>query len=196
MPQFIPYLVTGFLFCYVYRFASLKEKQKDIDHILIKSFVFGYIIYYLAKIIPHGKISDGIYPIIITVVSLVIAYIFAKIATSVKFGQLLGFLHIWQTGNDLLWDDIIIDPDYGVKAEISLSKKVFSGYIHYYEGHTSTPHVVLCLYKVKDQNGNVLEDYSKDPSVIITLNTADAESVKLEYANESIHTKDISAFLG
>lgn len=180
----------------MYRFASLREKQKDIEHILIKSFVFGYIIYYLAKIIPHGRISDSIYPIIITVISLVAAYMFAKIASSVKFGQLLGFLHIWQTGNDLFWDDIMIDPNYGIKAEISLSDKVFSGYIHYYEGHTSTPHIVLCLYKVKDKNGNILEDYSRDPSMIITLDTSNSESVKLEYANESIHTKDISGFLG
>lgn len=90
----------------------------------------------------------------------------------------------------------MIDPAYGIKAEISLSDKVFSGYIHYYEGHTSTPHIVLCLYKVKDKNGNILEDYSRDPSMIITLDTTNAESVKLEYANESIHTKDISGFLG
>ena len=146
--------------------------------------------------IPHGVIPNNVYAVIITLVAIVIAYVLAKLFTSVKAGQLFEFLHIWRTGNDLFWDDIMIDPDYGIKAEISLSDKVFSGYIHYYEGHTSTPHIVLCPYKVRDKNGNILEDYSRDPSMIIAPDTANAESVKLEYANESIHTKDISGFLG
>lgn len=186
--------MTGFLFCYVYRFAALKENQNDIEHILIKSFVAGYIIYFFAKMIPHSKIADKIYPILITIVAIVIAYLLAKFLISNKAIKIFDFLRIGETGNNYLWDDLR-DPDYGIIATVTYPDKVFEGYIHEREAFTNSPHLVLCLYKVYDQNGNIYEDYSNDPSILIVLDSGNAESVKLDYANESVIAKDASRYL-
>ena len=194
MSQFIPYLVTGFLFCRVYTFVALKKTENESENIIIKSFVYGYIIYWIASIIPHGNISNKIYPIIITIVAIFVSYLLARFLTSKKSMKLFDSLRIGETGNDYLWDDIR-DPDYGVIATVSYQDKIFEGYIHEYEAYTNSPHIVLCLYKVYDTNKNIIEDNSKDPSLLIMLDTAKANSVKMDYAYESVVTKDVSRYL-
>lgn len=194
MSQFIPYLITGFLFYRVYAFVTLQKKENQTENIIIKSFVYGYIIYWIANIIPHDNIPNRIYPIIITIAAILISYLFARFITSKKSIKLFDFLKIGETGNDYLWDDIR-DPDYGVIATISYQDKSYKGYVHEYEAYTNNPHMILCLYKVYDKENNIIEDNSEDPSSLIVLDTAKADSVKMDYAYESVITKDVSRYL-
>ena len=50
----IMYIVTGWLFLWVFRIKTLHERPKESEHILVESIVFGYIHTSIMHLIPYS----------------------------------------------------------------------------------------------------------------------------------------------
>ena len=191
LPQIIIYIVTGYVFMKTYHFVALKQNSDDIEHILTGSLVIGYIYYKIANMIPI-TISDEVDNALIVLSALCLGYLFAILFRQKKIIlYILDFLKIRDTGNIYLWDDLM-DNKYPMKAFISYGDKIYEGMIHNFESYSNNPHIVLASYVIKDNQGNIIEDFSEDETKVIVLNTEDSQSVCLEYDYNSDECKDLS----
>ncbi len=192
LPQIIKYLVVGYFFIHTFHFVALKQNSDNIEHILTGSFVIGYVYYNICAILPFS-INPILDDIGILLSGIIIAYLFGKCVTGTKIIPILDKLKIRDTFNKYLWDDLL-DQTYSMKAIVNIDNCFYSGYIHYTESYTNTPHIALCLYTCKDNQGNIISDCSDDYTKVIVLDTSKAKSVEILYDVNSPIVKDIRSF--
>ena len=184
------YIVTGFVFTKTYHFVALKQNSTDIEHILTLSLVVGYIYCNIAYKIPF-TITNEIDNVLIVLTALLFGYLFAILLRQKKIVLfIVDFLKIRDTGNIYLWDDLL-DNKYPMKASISYGDKTYEGMIHNFESYSNNPSIVLASYVIKDDQDNIIEDFSEDNTKVIVLNTEDSKSVSLEYDHNSDECKDL-----
>lgn len=189
LPEIIIYLVTGFVFIKTFHFVALKQNTTDVEHILTSSIVIGYIYCKLASFIPFS-ISYEVDTIIIIVSALVMGYLIAKALRCKYIIEILDFLKIRDTGNLYFWDDIM-DDKYPMKLSIEYNNVTYNGMLHNYESYSNDPHIVLCSYVAKDQNDNIIEDFSNDNTRIIMLDSAKASKINVIYYKDSDECVDL-----
>lgn len=188
------YLVTGFFVTKTFHFVALKQNTNDVEHILMESLVIGYVCCRIAYIIPLS-ISPTVDNILIITVSIIAAFLIGKLFTnSSLIVKILDILQIRDTCNIYIWDDLM-DTKYGMKICIESDDMIYEGYAHQIESYTNTPHIALALCQIKDRNGKIIEDNSKNPRKIIVLDSGTAKYVKVIYDEKSDITKDIKQFM-
>lgn len=166
----------------------LKPKGSNIEHILISSFVIGYIYCNIAKLIPIS-LSYELDSVMLVISALLLGYLLAMAVRSKKiFFKMLDILHIHETGNAYYWDDII-DDVYPTRIRVTFDNYIYEGMIQYYESRSNSPHIVLSSYKIMKSNNVTISDFSENNSKIIILDTSRASHVEISYMNES-HMRD------
>ncbi len=168
---------------------ALKQNSTDIEHILTVSLIVGYIYCNIAYLIPYS-ISYTVDNILIVLSALIFGYIFAILLRQKKIIYILDKLKIRDTGNMYLWDDLM-DNDYPMKISIGYEDRIYEGMIHNYESYSNNPHVAIASYIIKDNNRNIVEDFSDDNTKIVILNTDTAKYICFEYAPNSSESKDL-----
>lgn len=189
LPEIVMWIATGFCFIKTYHFVALKQNSMDIEHILTASVVIGYIYCTIACLIP---ISFNVYidNILILVSSIVVAYIIAKIVISKKMIPLLDFLHILDTGNRYMWDDLM-DEKYPMKISIVCGEFRYEGIAHNVESYSNSPHIALGSYIVYNKEGQITSDYSMDQRRILVVDTSNAQKVEIIYDDKSPECEDL-----
>lgn len=190
LPQVILYIVTGYLIYSTYHFTRIKQiDDKNTEHILMSSLVIGYIYCKLINLIPIYT-CQGIYVLGMIVSSILLGYLFGRLAQNKYIISILDFLKIRQTGNDYYWNDLL-DKSKSMKAKIIINNNIYEGMIHYIESKSNSPNIILSSYTVKNLSNIVIEDKRSDNNKIIILNTSKADSVEIIYDSDSYMCKDI-----
>ena len=189
LPQIVVYVAVGFIFLKTFHFVALRQNSMDIDHILTASLVVGFIYCNVAYMIPFS-ISYEIDHIGIIVSSLFFGYFAGRLARSKVWLRILDFFKIYDSFNMYYWDDLMPE-DSTMKVYVHMNEKIYEGMVHTYESYSNSPHIVLASFIVKDNNNNVLEDFSDDCTKVIILDASQAESVYVEYSEKSKECADI-----
>lgn len=190
LPNFLITIVTGYVFLKAYSFTALKKNPNDIQHILISSFVVGFIYCRLAAMIPF-TISEQVDHVLIVLSALCAGYAIARLLRNKRvITPILDRLKIQDTGNAYFWDDLL-DNEHEMEIYVDYGDVIYGGVAHNFESYSNSPHVVLASYIAKDKNGKVLADHSGDCTRVIILDTASARSVEIEYERESAECEDI-----
>ena len=164
LPDIIVYIVIGFLFTKTFHFVALKQNTSDVEHLLIESLVFGYIICNVAYLIPF-TITYEIDIIGIAVSSIILACILGKIITSNKIIPLLDKLKIRDTFNTYMWDDLM-DMEYPMKVRVKYASTEYIGMLHTFESYSNSPHITLASYSIIECfNSAMFSSLSSSPSV-------------------------------
>ena len=193
LPDLILYLVVGFAFLITFRFVSLKKNSSNFEHVLLESLIIGYVYCTLMYMIPIS-INTYIDNICIISTTIIVAYILGIINRSKYKIIILDFLHIPDTGNEYLWDDLL-DNNYSMRACVQYDEKIYTGYVHDIENYNNSPHIVLCLYTVMNNKYKIVEDYSNNTQEVVVLDTSKAQSVRIIYDSQSDVCEDIAKFL-
>lgn len=184
----------GYLFCKTFHFVALKQNSSDVEHILVESLVVGYIILHIARMIPFS-ISYEVDMAGIALFSVVIAYLLGLLATGNCRIPLLDKLHIMETGNLYLWDDLMDNTGKPIRIKVEYDSATYDGMLHLFESYSSAPHIVLVAYHVikYDDNYNRIDEinYQHDATKVIVLDTSKANSVEITYETGSSMCKDI-----
>lgn len=101
---------------------------------------------------------------------------------------MLDKLHIRETGNQYLWDDLM-DNKYPMKATVAYDNARYNGIVCYIESYSNNPHITLVSYMVS--TGGKLYDYHNDVTKTIVLDTAKAQFIEITYDRDSDMCDDI-----
>lgn len=183
IPNVIIYIVVGYLFYRVFCFVSLKQFISDVEHVLIASFVIGYIYCTIAGFIPI-HISYEVDSLGISASAIIAAYFIGKLWRSDKMNILLDCLEIRDTVNPYYWDDLM-DDKYPMKIVATYTNVIYEGMLHNYESYSNDPKIVIGAYIVKDKNGAIIEDYSHNKTKCLILDSADADNIEIIYSDKS-----------
>ncbi len=194
MPEIITYIVIGYLFCKTFHSVALKQNSSDVEHILVESLVVGYIILHIARMIPFS-ISYEVDMVGIALCSVVMAYLLGLLATGNRRIPLLDKLHIMETGNLYLWDDLMDNTGKPMRIKVEYDSITYDGMLHLFESYSNTPLIALVAYHIikYDNNRNRIDEinYQHDATKVIVLDTSKANSVEITYETGSSMCKDI-----
>lgn len=185
------WIVTGFCFLKTYHFVALKQNSMDIEHILTASVVVGYVYCQIAYFIPIS-FNDYVDNALIILSSIIIAYLIARAVISKRTIRILDFLHILDTGNRYMWDDLM-DEEYPIKISIDCNDIRYEGIAHNIESYTSSPHIALGSYAIYNKNGTKISDYLMDNKRVIVIDTSTAQKVEIIYDAKSTECKDLQS---
>ena len=191
LPRIAIYVAVGFVFLKTFHFVALQQNTSDIDHILTASLVVGFIYCEVAYRIPFS-VSYEIDHIGIIVSSACMGYLTGRLVLSKVWSKILDFLKIRNTVNMYYWDDLMSN-DYVMKVYVNFTDKSYEGMLHFYEGYSNNPHVVLGSFIVRDSLNNVIKDFSNDCTKVAVLDTSKADSIYIEYHPMSNKSRDIES---
>mgnify|MGYP004462251639 CR=1 FL=1 len=193
LPVYISYIVVGYVFIRVYYWVAFRKPLDNIEHLIIQSGVIGYIYFLVGDLIPIFR-NKYLCTAVLMLIALLTAYAAGKAINSSCVIKLLEKLHVYDTGNFYMWQDLL-DKKYSMRAAISYDDKIYSGRIHLIENYNNTPNIVLCLYTIRNKEGKILEDFSEDYTKLIVLDTSKAVSTEIKYSYKSKISEDVKQFL-
>ena len=191
IPDIIIYVVVGYLFNKVFSFVALKKFSSNVEHVVISSFVIGYIYCTIIHFIPI-HISYEVDSLGISASAIVLAYLVGKFWRSKYMLYLLDFLKIRDTVNLYYWDDLM-DDIYPMKVVATYKDIVYEGMLYNYESYSNAPELVLSSYIIKDKNGATIKDYTHNKTKCIILNSGNAENIEIVYSDKSDKCNDIKS---
>ncbi len=160
----------------------------------MESLVVGYIILHIARMIPFS-ISYEVDMVGIALCSVVMAYLLGLLATGNRRIPLLDKLHIMETGNLYLWDDLMDNTGKPMRIKVEYDSITYDGMLHLFESYSNTPLIALVAYHIikYDNNRNRIDEinYQHDATKVIVLDTSKANSVEITYETGSSMCKDI-----
>ena len=128
--------------------------------------------------------------ILIIFVTVFLAFISAKLINSNLFRQIFKKLGITRTFNRNIWQDLM-DKEHSLWADVR-SKKLqrhYFGQIVLVEEFERYPRIVLSRYTIYDKHNNIIEDYDKDPTQRIVIETTLYDDIRLVYNENSKNIK-------
>ena len=87
--------------------------------------------------------------------------------------------------------DDLMDNEYPMKVRIACDDICYEGMLHNFESYSNEPHIVLASYIIKDKTNKVLRDFTNDNTKIIVLDTSKAAYIEVIYAKNSNICKDL-----
>lgn len=184
LENIILFLVSGYTCIYTFFLVALKERNHEINHILVSSLVVGYIIVTVMNLIPF-TITYQVDCVGIIATSILIGFITGKVCIHDKFSKIIDIFKLHTTQNKYIWDDLL-DVKYPMYAEIQMKDNTaYNGYIRLFEENARQPQVILAGYIHIDGNGEILENHQRSENQIILLDTKEVKSVTIKYYSKS-----------
>ena len=193
LPQFIIYIVLGFIFLRFFRYMCTIKNSDKYEHIIWESLLVGFVLKQCYTIIPFSiNYTVDIIGMIIT--TIIIAGIFAKIYSSKCLDKFLRLIGVHRTRNKYIWKDIE-DPDYIINADVINpdTHEAYHGVIIYYEEFERNPQIVLNHYQYWEDwhNDEPTMDFTNDPSKIVLVDTTQFSRITISYDENSSKIKQI-----
>ena len=191
LPEALYNLIGGYIFISIYRFASYKKTIDDVEHLLMASLTFGFIIQEICKckflnIIVvdsvNGLDTKNLFKYLCLCV--IGAFILAKLRLLIsRFKFTSGWLkklNINRTSNTNVWLDIF--PPYEGSIWVKLSDTTngvyYIGKCVLYEENEHCPLIVLSEYQKVNKDGQILVSSVGSPKRKIILNSANFSSIE------------------
>lgn len=178
LSELILYIVYGYVCVSVFSFTSSIKFGNDVEHKLIVSTAVGFIIDHVMKLIPVN-ISPELDTIGITITSLFLGFVLAKIYRSEIFNNFLFTVcKINATTDSYIWDTII-NRDYPVLIEIvTQDNYTITGFSDLVEEHTDDPHITLANFKIFDGSNHCIKQSKENETLFFDLKNAKHYSFK------------------
>lgn len=189
IPNILLVLVLGYIYLKIYNFISYSKNIKSYEYVFIKSVVCGTILEYTIGFFTNMLYKPWNY-ILIIFVTVFLAFISAKLINSNLFRQIFKKLGITRTFNRNIWQDLM-DKEHSLWADVR-SKKLqrhYFGQIVLVEEFERYPRIVLSRYTIYDKHNNIIEDYDKDPTQRIVIETTLYDDIRLVYNENSKNIK-------
>ena len=186
LPEFLIYIVSGFLFIRVFNFVSFKSNDSDVSHILVSTVSVGFVVKYLFDLLNlKCVVNIPVYYLLLCLASVVSAYFVGILYNSKVFEIVLDLLKINRTVNKDIWDDII-DRMYSTFAKIQMkSGKIYFGKIRVTEENNRSPYIIIYEYQVINEEGDILSDYTNDRKYQMLIDTSEADTIEIMYDGRS-----------
>ncbi len=192
LPQYILYIVLGFIFLRIFRYMSTIKNSNNYDHIIWESIVVGFILNTLYKAIPFS-INQPIDTIGMIIGTIFAAGLSAKLYSCKHIDKGLRKLGIYRTRNTFIWQDIE-DKDNAtyINAVNPETNEAYSGMLKYYEDFERNPQIILQNYKYWEDwhNKTPTLDFSNEPEYTILIDTTVFSRITVIYLPESEKVKN------
>lgn len=171
LPDVIIYIVLGFIFIKVYRFVSVIKNPSDYKHILTESLIYGFILNSIYKLI-HSMIPINVNVYIgricMILLTVVAAYISARIVYGQLFTNILCKLNIHQTPIKDFWVDIT-QGEYSSYITVIDDKhqSIIRGKIKLIETYNDRPLIQISNYTTTDFNTGEISEQKDDFETIV-----------------------------
>lgn len=183
LPQVFIYLIIGYSYVNTYRFVRVVENNQPFNHSLMNYIICGYIFKMMSRYIPIS-ISGITEYIVMILISIICGYSIAKFVNSALFTKVRMALKVYQTPNKYIWSDIS-DKKHGVAIAVTNAEDVtYIGALMDKETYQRQPLIRLVKYQVL-VGGKLIEDYSKDPTKVILIDTSKYEAIRIMYHKDS-----------
>lgn len=171
LPDVIIYIVLGFIFIKVYRFVSVIKNPSDYKHILTESLIYGFIlnsIYNLIYSMIPININIYIGRICMILLTVMAAYISARIVYGQLFTNILCKLNIHQTPIKDFWVDIT-QGEYSSYITVIDDKhqSIIRGKIKLIETYNDRPLIQISNYTTTDFNTGEISEQKDDFETIV-----------------------------
>lgn len=172
LSELILYIVYGYVCVSVFSFTSSIKSGNDVEHKLIVSIVVGFIIDHVMKLIPVN-ISPELDTIGITITSLFLGFVLAKVYRSERFNNFLFTVcKINATTDSYIWDTII-NRNYPVLIEIVTQDDcTITGFSDLVEEQTDDPHITLANFKIFDDANHCIKQSKENETLFFDLKNA------------------------
>ena len=181
LPDFMTYVVPGYLFLSVYRYILFKD-EKTSEHttaILLNSIAVSFVLRTVFdSILSSDKVGITAYLLCLFVFSTVSAYLVALLIRWPKTENAMRSLGINRTIHNNIWDDIL-QPDVCIRVWLKDCANSYYGQIKYIDNHAREPLLVLVNYQYLDEDEEMIVDNSNNPKRTVLLNLSQFECVEI-----------------
>ena len=185
MPEFLSYVVPGYIFLTLYQYILFKDEKasEQTAAILLNSLVVSFIIKtaydgLYNMVIGSESINTTGYFLGITGLSVILAYCASQIVKSKTFTVVKRLLGVNRTVNDNLWDDIY-QPGIWIRVWLPDSSNSYYGQIKLLETYSREPLVLLEYYQYLDKYAKPIVDNTDDPKRTVLLNLSQFERIEI-----------------
>ena len=186
LPEFMTYVIPGFLFLAVYRYILFQDEHAadQTSHTLLNSVAISFVL----KTVYDGIVSllfetisersGSWYLTGILAFSIFAGYFLARAVSLPRTKQWLDRIGVSRTIHSNIWDDIL---EAGIWLRIWLkgSDKSYYGQVKFIENYGREPLVVLEYYQFLGNNAEVLFDNTDDAKRTVLLNLSQFERVEI-----------------
>lgn len=192
LPQFISYIILGFIFLRVFRYVSTIKNSDEYEHVIWESILVGFALKSCFALVPFSinKIIDTIGMILTTIA---VAIVSAKLFSSKLIDNFLRAIGVYRTRHKYIWQDIE-DKDYVtyVNAINPDTKEAYYGILKYYEDYERHPQIVLqsYIYWEDYKNDDTKSNFTNEPEYVVLLDTEQFSAITITYNPESDKVKN------
>lgn len=192
LPQFISYIILGFIFLRVFRYVSTIKNSDEYEHIIWESILVGFALKSCFKFVPFS-INTVIDTIGMILTTIIVAVLSAKLFSSKFIDTFLRKIGVYRTRHKYIWQDIE-DKDYAtyINAINPDTKEAYYGILKYYEDYERHPQIVLqsYIYWEDYKNDDTKSDFTNEPEYVVLLDTEQFSAITITYQAESDKVKN------
>lgn len=186
LPNLIENIMYGYIFLFIYRWVAFKNKD-DTKYTLIVSIILNYILvllYNKISLIEKFSFIQDNRTFWYIIFSFIFGFIIGRICISESYNEILRDLHIGRDTIDNIWDNAVKNGTW-MRIYTKDPNISYLGYVVKSEPYASNPKIILSGYKILDDDGNVLSDYSEDENEYVIMSTDDFDRIEITYSNNS-----------
>lgn len=186
IPEFLLYVVPGYLFLLIYQFMLFKDEDiaSKTSHHLLNSLIASFVIKSIFDFIINAVSSlnrfvfQSYYLVLILIFSVCLGYLAARFSPSKAAWKLCNLLGIKRTVNENIWNDTIQD-DMWVRVWLRSENISYYGQIKYRENFNREPLIVLEYYQILDEYSKPIVDNTNDKKRSVLLNLSQFERIEI-----------------
>lgn len=192
LPQFITYIILGFVFLRIFRYVSTIKNSDEYEHIIWESILVGFTLKKCFEFIPFSinMIIDTMGMILTTIT---VAILSAKLFSSKFIDVFLRKIGVYRTRHKYIWQDIE-DKDYVtyINAINPNTKEAYYGILKYYEDYEKHPQIVLQSYIYWEDylDSKTKHDFTNEPEYVVLIDTEKFSAITITYQSESDKVKN------
>lgn len=185
VPEVLWTLVLGYLYLKIYNFVSYAKEEKNYEYMFLKSIVCGTVLNETVGSLTEYIIKP--WSTIVFIISvIIISIVLSKTMNSIVFRSILKKFNICRTFNQNIWHDLA-DRNHSVWVDLRSTqlKRHYYGLLVLVEDFEKYPRIVLSRYTIYDKDNNIIEDYDKEPTQRIFIDTSLYDDIRLTYHKDS-----------
>jgi hypothetical protein len=188
IPNIFIYCAPGYMFLRTSHFILSKELTND-KSTAVKSILTSYLIVNIVKLFLNFDVNSAIFVTTSFVVSIAIAFIYAKVIRTKQFEGFLKRLKINKTYSSDVWDDIIeidrLRKGYWLTIYLENEKLFYQGILRKsQESHGNKDkdyYIFLQNYRLCSYEGNEIENFLEDNKKWVAIKGNGISRIEIEY---------------
>lgn len=182
---FITYFAPGYLLIACYNFTACRQREKEIEYLIIKSISLSYLLFvfvsYIGKSLKFDTTTIQFFTFILAVI---VGLVFGRINRTNWINNISLFLFKREVTNSFfveLWKKA-----YGQKSVVCLTiqkknkTEMYSGQVYKVSFYNTYPLIYLKFYTCYDEDGIIVSDCSDNADLYLLISYDDIEHFEFE----------------